>query len=295
MTDVSEYKNFKPGSEELVHHLVEENAGWAASIARSVARAWNMDWQLDGLDGGAYEALLFCARRFDPTMGVPFRAYARRRIHESSTEEARKSKAWQRGTGGGSPEEITAREISAKLFELFPELREGILPAADDSAGDGVRSSIRQLLASASVLASFQEGNIATPETVAQYKQILEVIAELELVHQSIVWAIYWNGQSMRALAETWEIDELAIIREHKEILQFVFGRLSTRSKTVKKLKIRPGLRTVAQELRKNKTPAPFARFLTGGVGIALLIVAMRFYTVLEQYAGSLLSGEKLG
>ena len=99
MSETNPYAEHEAGSEKLVELLVEENAGWAASIARSVARAWNMDWQLDGLDGGAYEGLLFCARRYDPTLGVPFRAYARRRIHEASTEEARKSKNWKKGVG----------------------------------------------------------------------------------------------------------------------------------------------------------------------------------------------------
>ncbi len=284
MSSAEEYRKYAPGSEDLVQRLVEEHHGWAASIARSVARAWNMDWQLDGLDGGAYEALLFCSRRYDPSMGVPFRAYARRRIHEASTEEARKSKAWQRGTGAGSPEEITAREISAKLFELFPELREGILPdTSEDSSDQSVRSAIRQLLASAGVLASFQEGAIASPETAAQYKQILEVIADLEHVHQAIVWAIYWNGQSMRSLAEEWGIDELAIVREHKEILQHVFARLSAgKLKAVKKLKIRPGLRTVAQDLRKKKDALPFARFHTTPARLAMFIFAVMFQHLLD-------------
>lgn len=283
-----EYKRYKPGSEELVTRLVEEHAGWAASIARSVARAWNMDWELDGLDGGANEALLFCARRYDPTLGVPFRAYARRRIHEASTEEARKSKTWQRSTGNNSDEEMSAREISSKLFDIFPELREGYLPASDDGSADAVRGSIRQLLSSASVFATFQESGIVNPETAAQYKQVLEAIAELEVVHQSIIWAIYWNGQSMRNLAGEWKIDELAIVREHREILLHVFGRLSQpRTAAYNKLKVRPGLRTVAQELRKKRVEAPFARFMSsGGANLTVLIlIAARLTLSALEYA----------
>lgn len=117
---VENYREYEAGSDELIARLVEEHAGWAEAIARSVARAWNLDWQLDGLDGGAYEALLFCSRRFDPQLGVPFRAYARKRIHEATTEEARKSKSWQRGVGANTQAEQDAREISYKLFDLFP-------------------------------------------------------------------------------------------------------------------------------------------------------------------------------
>ena len=258
------YKNFKAGSEDLIARLVEDHAGWAEAIARSVARAWNLDWQLDGLDGGAYEALLFCARRYDPTLGVPFRAYARKRIHESSTEEARKSKSWQYSVGANNEAEQEAREISAKLFEIYPELREGLLPANEMEGEEGMRTSIRQLLASASVIAAFKEG-VDNPEVALQYKQMLEVIATLDHVHQAILWGIYWQGSSMRGLADEWRLDELTIIREHKVIIKFVQERLleGKRGKSSKPLKIRPALRPLAQHLLENKEAPPFARFAT--------------------------------
>ena len=260
--DADKYKDFKPGSDELTNALVQENLGWAEAIARSVARAWNLDWQLDGLDGGAFEALLFCSRRYDPSMGVPFRAYARKRIHEASTEEARKSKAWQRGVGSGTTEEQEAREISFRLFEMFPELREGYLPASEEEGGDVVRGAIRQLLTSATVMSAFQEGGQVTPETAVDYKSMLEKLAELEPVHQAIIWSVYWGGQSMRSLADEWGIDELTVIREHREILGHVLSRMSTsRSKAGKRLKIRPSLRTAAQNLRRKKFEPPFGRF----------------------------------
>ncbi|MCB0333257.1 MAG: hypothetical protein KDD55_07135, partial [Bdellovibrionales bacterium] len=64
-----------PGTLSLdeANELVLEHRGWAESIARSVARAWNLDWQMDGLDGAAMEALIFCSRRYSPDRGVPFR------------------------------------------------------------------------------------------------------------------------------------------------------------------------------------------------------------------------------
>jgi len=257
-----DYKKFQVGSQELINKLVEDHLGWASSIARSVARAWNMDWQLDGLDGGAYEGLLFCAGRYDPSLGIPFRAYARKRIHEASTEEARKSKSWQKAVGADTPEEQAAREISFRLFHIYPELREGLLPKSEGEGEDAIRSSVRELLASASVLASFQEDSPDNPEVAMQYKQILEIIAELEPVHQEIIWNIYWEGNSMRSLADGWKIDELAVIREHKEIINFVSSRLmNTLGRSRKKLKIRPGLRQIAHSLRRKRSAPPFERF----------------------------------
>lgn len=259
--------------------LVEENMGWTTSIAKAVARAWNMDWQLDGLDGGAYEALLFCARRYDPARGVPFRAYARRRIHEASTQEARKSKSWQQGVGSNTQAEQDAREISAKLFDVFPELRDGLLPIGDGDGDDAMRSSVRQMLAGASLIAAFRDAGMGNPEAAVEYKALLNVMAALDPVHQAIIWAVYWQGQSMRSLAEEWEIDDLSVIREHKEILEYLCSQLEAgRNAKVRPLKVRRGLRGMALQLKRNKDAGPFAQFVTTlaivlalGAGVILL------------------------
>jgi len=268
------YSGLELGSETLVSKLVEDNLGWATSIAKAVARAWNMDWQLDGLDGGAYEALLFCARRYDPSRGVPFRAYARRRIHEASTQEARKSKSWQLGVGSNSQAEQDAREISAHLFEVFPELRDGLLPAGEDE--DSMRTSVRQMLAGATLIAAFRESGVNNPESAVEYKQLLNIMSSLDPVHQAIVWAVYWQGQSMRSLAEEWGLDDLSVIREHKEILSHLCTELEAgRAEKPKALKVRRGLRAMALHLKKSKELGPFSQFLaTASVGLLIFVYA---------------------
>lgn len=274
--NIKAYQRYKAGSEELVNLLIEEHLGWSFAIARSVARAWNMDWQLDGLDGGAQEGLLFCARRYDPQMGVPFRAYARRRIHEAATDEARKSKNWKRGVNAAQNYGDDSREISARLFDIFPSLREGVLPVTDSDGEDSIRNAIRQLLSSASLLVTFGERNPDSPESIAEYREMLEALAKLEAVHQQILWEIYWNDKSMRSLATEWNVDELVIIREHKEILGYIFSKLSDNRKAgLKKLRIRPGLRTIAQGLRKSSRNTPFADFQVPTLIICYKIVGI--------------------
>jgi len=280
METAEQYKGLEAGSDALVAKLVEENMGWATSIAKAVARAWNMDWQLDGLDGGAYEALLFCARRYDPARGVPFRAYARRRIHEASTQEARKSKSWQQGVGSNSQAEQDAREISARLFDVFPELRDGLLPIGDGD-GDDMRSSVRQMLAGASLIAAFREAGVNNPESAVEYKQLLGVMSSLDPVHQAIIWAVYWQGQSMRSLAEEWGLDDLSVIREHKQILEHLCGELEAGSRAKPKaLKVRRGLRAVALQLKRNKEQGPFAQFLASSVIPVLIWFAISVFSV---------------
>lgn len=247
---------------EEADKLVLEHKGWAESIARSVARAWNMDWKLDGLDGAALEALIFCARRFEPGRGIPFRGYARKRIHEASTEAARRSKGWKRTSLPKSEQE--AREISAELFNIFPELRSGELPLLDEAAAEGdsdVRGAIRQLIVGASLVAAKQGITTALPDELVDYKRLVQLMSSLETVHQILIWKIYWEGDSMRTVASEWGTDELNVIREHKVLLAFLFKSLSTRKK-IQAPKIRPGLKPIALKLKRSSASGQFSKLV---------------------------------
>jgi DNA-directed RNA polymerase specialized sigma subunit len=255
----AEMEEFRKLSEDEANDLTLEYRGWAESIARSVARAWNMDWQLDGLDGAAMEALIFCARRFQPDRGVPFKGYARKRIHEASTEAARKSRGWKRGVAGNSKADHASREISAELFNVFPELREGQLPMGEDGSDD-MRTAVRQLLVGASIIAAKQGMTEVLPDELLDYKRMVAKIAILEPVHQLILWKTYWEGSSMRTVATEWETDELNVIREHKVLLAFLLKSLSSQ-KPDQIPKVRPGLKDIAAMLKNQNEPGPFSKF----------------------------------
>jgi len=252
-------------STEEADKLVLEHQGWAESIARSVARSWNMDWKLDGLDGAALEALIFCARRFQPDRGVPFRGYSRRRIHEASTEAARQSRGWTRGMGVASRAEKIAREVSAELYTVFPGLRAGQLPVTDERGDDDtrLRGSVRQLLVGASMIAAKQGISTSLPDEVMDYKRMIELLATLEPVHQSIMWEVYWEGNSMRGVAAEWGIDELNVIREHQALLPFLEKAISS-GKVTQKLKVRPGLKNIALKMKKKDKDGPFKKLTEG-------------------------------
>ena len=288
-TPIEKLSEFEVGSERIIEILVEEYAGWASSIARSVARAWNMDWQLDGLDGGAYEALLFCATRYDPTRNIPFKSYARRRIHEASTEEARRSKSWRHGVGTDSEAEQNAREISLRLLEIYPELRDSLLPASqvNDTNKSKIRSSVRQLLSSASLLASAPVCNFENPESAVDFKELFELLSQMPGIHQQILWEVYWEGHSLRTVAEMWSVDDLAVIREHKVIIEYLEKVVDTERSSVKLPKIRPVLRPVAQRFSDDGNPGPFTSLFERGVISVILVTAMflsaAFYYYLTQ------------
>lgn len=253
-------------SEEEANALVIEHQGWAESIARAVARAWNMDWRLDGLDGAAMEALIFCSRRFDQSRGIPFRGYARKRIHEASTDAARKSKGWSRGTSNKASAEARAREVSAELYGVFPEMREGNLPRQESGSGDDqdCRSAIRELLIGASIIATKQAAATGPlPDELMDYRKMVTVMANLEPIHQWLLYRLYWDGISLRTVASEWETDDLNVVREHKVLLLFLQKSMAL-GKPAPVPKVRPGLKPLVQKFRKQSSKGPFSDVLSG-------------------------------
>jgi DNA-directed RNA polymerase specialized sigma subunit len=254
---------FRTLSVEEANSLVLEHKGWCESIAKSVARAWNLDWQMDGLDGAALEALLFCARRYQPDRGVPFRGYARKRIHEASSDAARKSKGWSRDAGSAARTERLAREVSADLFNVFPELRLGQLPynEGEDGGDFSARFAIQQLLVGASIIAAKQGLANATPDEILDYKSMVEVMTRLDPFHQLLIFKIYWEGESLRSVANQWETDELNVIREHKVLLEFIQKSI-VRGNEVKTPRIRPGLKDISFKLQRTEAVGIFSRLI---------------------------------
>jgi RNA polymerase sigma factor (sigma-70 family) len=260
------YIKYQVGSEPLVACIVADHRGWAVSIAKSIARSWNLDWQLDGIDGGAFEALLFCAKRYDPSIGVPFRAYARRRIHESCTMEAKASKSWQYNTGNGEGiNESEEREISFKLFSIYPELRDGgpLVTEHEGNSDLSLRATVKILLASATLISMAQETREQnSPDKALEIANILAVLANLGSIHQNILWYIYWHDYSLRQLAQEWGIDELVVIREHQTLIEYLSKQFQNVKGSPKNmLKLRPKLRPLEQIIKNSGHELPFSKW----------------------------------
>jgi hypothetical protein len=193
---------------------------------------------------------------------VPFKGYARKRIHEASTEQARKSRGWQKNLTSNKGDS-ESREISAELMVLFPELRSGQLPYPEESGSqDGdVRAAIRHLLVGASLIAVKQGITTSSPDDAMDYKRMIVLIATLAPIHQLMLWKIYWEGLSLRSVAGEWDTDELNVIREHKALLAFLYKGFA-RGKQFQIPRVRPGLRHAALKLKKDGTVGLFSQML---------------------------------
>lgn len=251
-------------SEEEANELVVEHMGWAESIARAVARGWNLDWKLDGLDGAAMEALIFCSRRYDPERGIPFKGYARKRIHEASTDAARKTKGWTRTSSSKKNKEAKAQKLAMELYGIFPELREGALPGQGSARGEEAesRSAIRELLVGASVLATKEAiADDPQPDELMDYRRMVSVMASLEATHQWLLYRVYWDGASLRTVASEWETDGLNVMREHKVLIAYLQKSLAM-GKAIAVPKVRPGLRNQEIQFKKEGSIGPFSDVL---------------------------------
>ena len=113
-----------------VDALVAEHLGWALAIA-GYHRS-RLPWMVgDEVRSGALEGLVDAARRFDPTRGVAFRCFAKRRIQGAIVDALRAA----RGTGRAN---ITFVSLDAlgeigtdeDLAERMVEAEERIVKAA---------------------------------------------------------------------------------------------------------------------------------------------------------------------
>ncbi len=239
--------------------LILENRKWAESIARAVARAWKLDPEVDGLIGSALEALVECANRFDPSRGIPFRAYARRRVHEAACDAARSTKAWAEGQVFSGSLEAKARTTAYELLRRFPELRDGYIPF--DREGSSLRSSVRQLLLGATIIYLKESTDSQDSFDFHDYKKLLQAISNLHVAHQWIIWKVYWEGYSLRGLAAEWKADPLTVIREHQAILNYLLG-VFNKKQGLSPPKVRPSLKKVISNQKLNLGTVPFLKFL---------------------------------
>lgn len=168
----------------------------------------------------------------------------------------------------GSPE-AKAREVSAQLYGVYPELREGRLPVHEQSGNDDadMRAAVRELLVGASIVATRQA--VATdplPDDLIDYRRMVGVMASLEPLHQWLLYKVYWDGLSLRTVASEWDTDGLNVMREHKVLIAYLQKSMA-QGKPAPAPKIRPGLKPIMAKLKQEGAKAPFSDALRSATG----------------------------
>lgn len=163
-----------------------------------------------------------------------------------------------------SAAERRAQELSAELYGVYPELRDGRLPISEPSGNEDAdaRSAIRELLIGASLIATREaiaEGPL--PDELMDYRRMVTVMAVLEPVHQLLLYKVYWDGISLRNVASEWDTDGLNVMREHKVLIAYLQKSLA-QGKPATIPKVRPGLKPLVTKLKTSGSKGPFTDVL---------------------------------
>lgn len=197
--------------------------GLARTIARRTSRGRGPD--TDDAEHFAYEGLLQAIDRYDPLRGVPFSAFARRRILGSMTDgaarqsevaaqAARRSRAERERLSSLAVEPETNPDALATLSALVTDLAVGLLledagHAATSSTSD--QSSIYDTLAMRELVAILREAVVNLPAREA-----------------SIIRLHYEDGVSFTQIADLMQLSKGRISQLHRAALAKLKRKMRT-------------------------------------------------------------------
>ncbi len=92
-----EISSHRKTTEKRRNALATEHLDWARGIARHVATLLPTWFTADDLTGPVEIALVRLAASYDPARGIPFRAYASRRIYGACFDSVRRKEYRERG------------------------------------------------------------------------------------------------------------------------------------------------------------------------------------------------------
>lgn len=200
--------------------LIQEHIPYAKALAAKVRRRAGLPRRVEmqELEGWALLGLTEAAQRFDASRGIPFGAYAQRRIvgavlngigkMHQATESVRQK----------------ARRL-ARLQDTLPEV-DGPAVEAQDAASQLIRSIDR---AGSSVLMQ-RWGDAAEavclddPAEDVAHEESLDrlrgAIAELDEQTRRVVTLYYFEDKSMAEVGQALDISAPTVCRRHREALQ---------------------------------------------------------------------------
>lgn len=199
----------------------------AAHVLRSVGRSI----EFDDLVGAGREGLLDAARRFDPTRGVPFGAYANLRVRGAILDGVRQLSLLPRR----AYERIAALEAAVLISEGEAEQTFVAGASVDPNAA---RRALEEHLSSIAVAAAIgiasetrgdaTDGEDSPEEALARAELIQMVrgaVAELDAIEGQIVRRHYLEGENIDDIARDLDMSKSWASRLHTRAI----GRLTKR------------------------------------------------------------------
>jgi RNA polymerase sigma factor for flagellar operon FliA len=202
----------------------------AAHISRSVGRSI----EFDDLVGAGREGLLDAARRFEPTRGVPFRAYAHLKVRGAILDAVRQLSLLSRRTY----ERIAALQAAALVSEGEAEQAFAGGRSADPRAADRALAEHLSSIAMAAVVGMAAEtrgesSDDSSPEDALARAELIKIvrgaIAELSNEESELVRRHYLEGERLEDIAQDLDLSKSWASRLHTRAI----ARLSKRLRDV--------------------------------------------------------------
>jgi RNA polymerase sigma factor for flagellar operon FliA len=176
--------------------LVLEHLEWAHGIARRVASLLPTWFTFEDLCGPVELALFERAASFDPKRGIPFKAYASRRIHGACFDSVRRKEYRERG------------HLSLSTHRL------GLL------RDDGGNREMDGVDAQACDPNPSPEAQAASHEQVHVWAQV----QQLPPRHALVILAVYGGGMTLETLATKVDVGSSRLSQIHHEALRMLKG-----------------------------------------------------------------------
>jgi RNA polymerase sigma factor for flagellar operon FliA len=209
--------------------------GLVETIAAHVLRSVGRSIEFDDLVGAGREGLLDAARRFDPTRGVPFGAYANFRVRGAILDGVRQLSLLPRR----AYERIAALEAAALVSEGEAEHAFASSAAADPNAAQRALAEHLSAIAVAAAvgIATETRGEAAdaddSPEEALARAELLHIVrsavAELDKDEEQIVRRHYLEGEHLEDIARDLDMSKSWASRLHTRAV----GRLAKRLRSV--------------------------------------------------------------
>lgn len=196
---------------------LQRQIGQCLDLVRSEIRKAHLRPDLrEDLRGVAYEALVRAARRFDPARGIPFRAFARQRIHWALVDyQRREDRAYRRAKRASQKVERLSALQNLSPSGLGSECADNPLLAAKERA---------RVLEMEKWVSALHEELPAAPRREprdAKTKAVLEhLLRALNPEERMLLSALYREGISLSQYARRLGISHSTASRRHAAVLR---------------------------------------------------------------------------
>ncbi len=206
----------------LVGYLVSDLCARASHLSR------------DDLASAGALALVTAADAFDPTLGIPFGAYARNRIVGAFADEMRSSDWATRSARKRIKETLSVQESLTAALGRTPDVNEiaHALGVDRETATAALSDASRTVTTIDDSTADLLVSPLASPEASAvdreQTAYLRAAVAALPDKMRYVVEAIYFEDRSVKDVAEELGITHSAVSQQRSEAIRLIREGMTT-------------------------------------------------------------------